>query len=182
MASGNPERAQSGLGLCRLACGMGLCALLLAACGSGSDAPADSALVLPPAPRLSRSADPQAAAGAASPGFTPLPTPQQVLAPLASGRPDPFAPLAAASGSAGITPTAEPPGLRFTGVIRSGGRSQALVQLGDQSGTVCVGRRGYCPGSGQPALLPPGWTVTGIDANQGRLVLNLAGQRRVFSL
>jgi hypothetical protein len=47
---------------------------------------------------------------------------------------------------------------------------------------VCVGRRGLCPGSGQAALLPQGWSVTGIDLGRGQLVLRQSGQRRVFSL
>ena len=124
---------------------------------------------------------PTAAAPQPAAGFTPLPTPQQVLAALPMGRADPFAPLPqppkpATSGGA---PAAD---LRFTGVIRSAGQAQALVQLGEQSGAVCVGRRGACPGSGLPALLPADWSVTSIDVASGRLVLNQAGQRRVFSL
>lgn len=119
-------------------------------------------------------AEPQPAAG-----FTPLPTPQQVVAALPSGRVDPFAPLAQPAGRAAPAAAAD---LRFTGVIRSAGQAQALVQMGDQSGAVCVGRRGVCPGSGLPALLPADWSVTSIDVASGRLVLNQAGQRRVFSL
>ncbi len=116
-------------------------------------------------------------------GFTPLPTPQQVVAPLATGRPDPFAPLAPAPQVAAAGSSVDlPDGLRFTGVIRSGGHAQALIQLKDQSGPVCVGPRGYCPGAGLPALLPPGWSVTAIDVQNGRLALRQRSQRRILSL
>jgi hypothetical protein len=129
----------------------------------------------PPAAVTSAAAEPTAAAG-----FTPLPTPQQVVAALPTGRLDPFAPLPQAKAAA---PGGAPAGdLRFTGVIRSAGQAQALVQVGDQSGAVCVGRRGVCVGSGLPALLPADWSVTSIDVASGRLVLNQAGQRRVLSL
>ena len=96
--------------------------------------------------------------------------------------------------SMGSSPPAAPPlktehplltGLvqaQLTGLIGSGRSAQALISLGGQSGTVCVGRQGLCPGSGLPAFLPPGWTVTGIDLGRGELRLNQAGQQRVLSL
>ena len=158
---------------------------LATSCSAPSD---DGATVLPPSAAPARSG---AALAATQPvptaGFTPLPTPQQVVAPLATGRPDPFAPLTPAQAtraSATRTPPAAdlPEGLRFTGVIRSGGHAQALIQLKDQSGPVCVGPRGYCPGAGLPALLPPGWNVTGIDVQNGRLALSQGSQRRILSL
>ena len=78
-------------------------------------------------------------------------------------------------------PAAE--GLRLTGVLRSRWGPQAFVQLAPgQSGAVCVGPRGLCPGSGLQALLPPGWSVLRIDVAQGRLLLNQGGQRRLLSL
>ena len=96
------------------------------------------------------------------------------------GRLDPFAPVTAAPAS---TPSETPQSdLQLTGLIGSGRSAQALVSLGGQSGTVCIGRQGLCPGSGLPALLPPGWTVTGIDLGRGQLRLNQAGQQRVLSL
>ena len=156
----------------------------LQSCGSAPDT-ADT-ITLPPAAARPGVADPTRARRPLPPvGFTALPTPQQVLAALPTGRSDPFAPLASvatASAKAGSAETAVGDELRFTGVIRSAGQEQALVQLGDQSGAVCVGRRGACPGSGLPALLPAGWAVTSIDVASGRLVLNQAGQRRVFTL
>jgi hypothetical protein len=141
----------------------------------------DGATVLPPSPPPARSGSaPAATQPVPTAGFTPLPTPQQVVAPLATGRPDPFAPLAPARQ---VLAAADlPEGLRFTGVIRSGGHAQALIQLKDQSGPVCVGPRGYCPGAGLPALLPPGWSVTSIDVQNGRLDLRQGSQRRILSL
>ena len=117
--------------------------------------------------------------GASGTGFTPLPSPEQVLAALPVGRPDPFAPVVAPAQAA-----ADPvEGLRLTGVLRSRYGPQAFVQLAPgQSGAVCVGPRGRCSGSGLPPLLPPGWSVERIDVAQGRLLLNQAGQRRRLSL
>ncbi|MGA1484040.1 MAG: hypothetical protein ACO32Y_11045, partial [Vulcanococcus sp.] len=110
------------------------------------------------------------------PGFIAMPSAQQVVQAQPQGRVDPFAPVTAAPAS---TPEIE---LQLTGLIGSGRSAQALVSLGGQSGTVCIGRQGLCPGSGLPALLPPGWTVTGIDLGRGQLRLNQGGQQRVLSL
>jgi hypothetical protein len=149
----------------------------LSACGSSSG---PETIALPPAPAKPAAANPADAAPQPATGFTPLPTPQQVIAALPTGRVDPFAPLPQAkTAGAGGAPAGD---VRFTGVIRSAGHAQALVQLGEQSGAVCVGRRGVCPGSGLPGLLPADWSVTSIDVASGRLVLNQAGQRRVFNL
>ena len=151
----------------------------LVACGSS---PESGTISLPPAEPKPAAAPtaPDAAKPEPAAGFTPLPTPAQVVAALPTGRIDPFAPLAqpAAAGA----PQAAASDVRFTGVIRSAGQAQALVQVGDQSGAVCVGRRGVCRGSGLPALLPADWSVTSIDVASGKLVLNQAGQRRVFNL
>ena len=154
----------------------------LAACGSSPDS---GTISLPPAapkppaaaPKAPVVADPQPAAG-----FTPLPSPQQVVAALPTGRADPFAPFAQPAAAGAPAAVASASQLRFTGVIRTAGQAQALVQVGDQSGAVCVGRRGVCRGSGLPAFLPADWSVTSIDVASGRLVLNQAGQRRVFTL
>ena len=113
-----------------------------------------------------------------SAGFIAMPSPQQVVAAQPHGRVDPFAPVATATAKDGSVSTE----LQLTGLIGSGRSAQALISLGSQSGTVCVGRQGLCPGSGLPALLPPGWTVTGIDLGRGELRLNQAGQQRVLSL
>ena len=126
-------------------------------------------------------------------GFTALPSPQQVVAPLASGRSDPFAPLAPPQ-AANQSPSL-PAGFLFSGVIQSRGLTQAIVQLGGSTttasasatsgaaspalalagptgGTLCVGPQGICPGAGRDDYrLPPGWSVTGIDLRQGVLTL-----------
>ena len=151
----------------------------LVACGSS---PENGTISLPPAePKPAAAPTPlDSAAPEPAAGFTPLPTPEQVVAALPTGRIDPFAPLAQPAAAA--APQAAASELRLTGVIRSAGQAQALVQVGDQSGAVCVGRRGVCPGSGLPALLPADWSVTSIDVASGKLVLNQAGQRRMFNL
>ncbi|MBM5783557.1 MAG: pilus assembly protein PilP [Cyanobacteria bacterium K_DeepCast_35m_m1_288] len=149
----------------------------ITACASSSG---PETITLPPPNPKPAAEKPAAAEPAPAAGFTPLPTPEQVVTALPTGRLDPFAPLPQAKAAAsGAVPAGD---LRFTGVIRSAGQAQALVQVGDQSGAVCVGRRGVCVGSGLPALLPADWSVTSIDVASGRLVLNQAGQRRVFNL
>jgi hypothetical protein len=175
------SRSETGRYWPRLSSALAVVALLVpvvAGCGSSSDT---ETISLPPAPPKPAAAAAVTTASAPQPtaGFTPLPTPQQVVAALPTGRVDPFAPLPQPGSKPGAAPAAD---LRFTGVIRSAGQAQALVQVGEQTGAVCVGRRGVCPGSGLPALLPPDWSVTSIDVASGRLVLNQAGQRRVFSL
>ena len=146
--------------------------LALAACGTGETGTAPSApgAAIPPA----RTSAPTPLTP--SPGFIAMPSAQQVVQAQPHGRVDPFAPVTAAPAS---TPEVE---LQLTGLIGSGRSAQALVSLGGQSGTVCIGRQGLCPGSGLPALLPPGWTVTGIDLGRGQLRLNQGGQQRVLSL
>lgn len=143
---------------------------LLAGCAStGTDAEVQN---LPPARRRPPADAPVRPAPPT--GLTALPSPQSVVGALPVGRPDPFAAVAP---SRAATAPGQTPGLpelqnfRFNGVIRSGGTLQALVQLGDQSGPLCQGPRGACPGSGQPALLPAGWSVAAIDATNGCLTL-----------
>lgn len=55
----------------------------------------------------------------------------------------------------------------FNGVIASRGRAEALVQLGDQSGTVQVGD----VGNPSTPWLPAGWKVAAIDAHDGTVTL-----------
>ncbi|MDA0717770.1 MAG: hypothetical protein O2839_06055 [Cyanobacteria bacterium] len=107
-------------------------------------------------------------------GLTPLPSSNQVIASVSSGRVDPFAPLQKQS------PLSLPPGLIFNGVIRSGGIPEALVQFGAESGTLRVGQRGgSCATAGcSTPLLPAGWSVASIDVQKGRLTL-LQGKQRV---
>lgn len=171
-------------------------AVLLASVGLiGCGSPAPNASIPPPAapiPSPAAASDPARPATPPAPpvALTPLATPQQVVEAIPVGRPDPFAP-AQSQGELGPTgqPTGQPArpklpaGFRLTGVIRTGGQSQAFVQIGDQSGPLCLGARGRCagPGADQP-LLPPGWRVTGIDAVNGLLALSFGGFRQVVPL
>jgi len=161
--------------------------MALTACGDGDGgatgavpAPAsgiDGALAPPQAP----SAPGPVLLGTAA-GFTPLPSPQQVMGPLARGRQDPFAPLPLPQ--AGPATPNLPAGFLFTGVIQSRGLTQAIVQLGvsstgvagPTSATLCVGPRGICPGaSPRDYQLPAGWSVSAIDLRQGLLSLRQGG-------
>ena len=178
---------------------------VLTACGGEDSAPATAPAPAPasaadggappPAAGLKPATPPGRAALGAVAGFTPLPSPQQVVGPLMNGRrDDPFAPLP--SPQAGSPTATLPEGFQFTGVVKSGGLTQAIVYLGGSSKTIsesvsdnvsaklfavnsgqptttlCVGSRGICPGAYPNApLLPPGWSVTGIDLRQGVLSL-----------
>ena len=155
-----------------------LLVVLLSACSTASDS---SLSPLPLARRPLRPAADQTAPAEVA-GLIQPPSPEQVVQAQATGRLDPFAPVQSAAPVASNTAQASIPELRLTGLIGSGRQAQALVEIGNQSGTVCVGRRGLCPGAGQPALLPVGWSVTGIDLARGQLVVSQGGQRRVFSL
>lgn len=126
----------------------------------------------PPATALTRPAPPA--------GLTALPTPEAVVRSLPVGRPDPFAaaPASASATVGGQSNSVELKDFRFNGVIRSRGTVQALVQVGDQSGPLCLGPRGACQGSGQPPLLPAGWSVTAIDASRGCLTLAQGRERQ----
>ncbi len=181
----------------------------LTACG-GEDGAATGGVPVPAsgalaeAPGEARGAAPAAAPATPAPaqlgptaGFTPLPSPQQVIAPLGQGRQDPFAPLPLPQ--AGPATPILPSGFLFTGVIQSRGLTQAIVQLGAStagapssgssgapsqagaptgptSATLCVGPRGVCPGaSPSDYQLPPGWSVTRIDLRQGLLSMRQGG-------
>jgi len=106
-------------------------------------------------------------------GLTPLPSADQVVASVSSGRVDPFAPLQTTGAQAGVRPALTlPQGLVFNGVIRSGGTPEALVQFSGESGTLRVGQKG----GSSTALLPDGWSVTSIDVQKGRLTLRQGSQ------
>lgn len=174
-------------------------ALLLGLSGcAGADVASPTAAppapaTLAPASRSSarRGARPVLTPAAPAPAaqLTPLASPRQVVQALTIGRPDPFAPLQEPAQAAGqrraagsLPPLALPPGFRLTGVMRSGGQLRAFVQVGDRSGPLCPGPRGRCPDAAEPPLLPPGWSVSGIDARNGLLALSRGGQRQVLSL
>ena len=196
---GVPRKPSSrGLALAGLALLLPLGALT--ACG-GEDGAATGGVPVPAsgAPAEAPGAAPAAAPATPAPaqlgptaGFTPLPSPQQVIAPLGQGRQDPFAPLP--SPQAGSPTASLPVGFGFTGVIQSRGLTQAIVHLGGTETTIsetvsdnvsmklrgvgygqpattlCVGPRGLCPGDDPKASpLPPGWSVTRIDLRNGVL-------------
>lgn len=66
-----------------------------------------------------------------------------------------------------------PDGFRITGVLQSGGRTQAVVEYGGQSGNLRPGDRG----GRSTDLLPKGWTVASIDVRRGHVTLENRGQR-----
>ena len=118
-------------------------------------------------------------------GLTPLPSSNQVVASVSSGRVDPFAPLQISASRP--APLSLPPGLIFNGVIRSGGTPEALVQFAGDSGTLRVGQRGgsttgyrttdsRTTDSRTTPLLPAGWSVASIDVQNGRLTLRQGKQ------
>ncbi|WP_156796761.1 hypothetical protein [Cyanobium sp. PCC 7001] len=151
-----------------------LLALFLSACGGGGDAPPQANAPAPPsAPATPAVAAQTPAEKPENTGLTPLPTPNDVLAAVKIGRDDPFAALP----PPGISGTSQvrlslPDAFRFTGVIRSAGTSQAIVEYGGTSGALSVGDRG----GRSTDLLPSGWTVAGINVDRGQLTLRQGKQ------
>ena len=115
---------------------------------------------------------PPAAALPAIAGLTPLPSPDLVVAAMGSGRRDPFSSPPVAVPVSSVVPLALPENFRFTGVVSIGSQPQALVQLGELSGSLRQGDRG----GRNTKLLPAGWSVAGIDLQRGVLTLS-QGQR-----
>lgn len=170
--------------------------LLLAACASQPSAENDPRLA--PPPRMGQPSGLPPPAPGAPVGLVPLPTPQQVVASLPVGRRDPFgsiapplpaegAAAAKAPGRPGKPPAGRPPApaaLRapadflLTGVIRSGGLNEAVVQFGTLSGTLRPGDRGGY----NTDLLPLGWSVAAIDVQRGRLTLQNDRQSVIVEL
>lgn len=150
-------------------------ALLLVACGGDTPPDVGSQPPLsppPPAPLAVAPAVPVTAPGPVA-GLTPLPSADQVVASVSSGRVDPFAPLQTTRAQGGARPAlALPQGLVFNGVIRSGATPEALVQFSGESGTLRVGQKG----GRTTTLLPDGWSVASIDVQKGRLTLRHGGQ------
>ncbi|MEB3332346.1 MAG: hypothetical protein VKI83_07645 [Synechococcaceae cyanobacterium] len=133
--------------------------------------------------------------------FEALPTPRQVVAAVPFGRRDPFGNLPVAqqaaglggSGGGGGSPAeiaaaqAEarramlllpPAGLRLTGVLQSGARSEAVVEYKDASGSLHPGDRGGVT----TELLPLGWSVAAIDIHSGQMTLQHGGRRVVLKM
>lgn len=108
------------------------------------------AAAVPAAASPSTAAPAQGATAAAAPSATPG-------APAAPGT----------SGAAGANRTpaklVPPEGFRLTGVIRSGGRAEALVSYGPLSGSLRPGDRG----GRSTDLLPSGWALASIQFGGG---------------
>jgi len=85
--------------------------------------------------------------------------------PAAAGTPAAATSAAAAQASGGAAASSvparlvPPEGFQLTGVIRSGGRAEALVSFGPLSGSLRPGDRG----GRSTALLPSGWTMAAIQ-------------------
>jgi len=106
---------------------------------------------------------PAAAATSAASG-SPAASGQSGTAAAASsatpGNPAASSPGSAAAAAPRPAPRLAPPrDFRLTGVIRSGGRAEALVSYGGLSGSIKAGDRG----GRTTALLPPGWALASIQ-------------------
>ena len=115
---------------------------------------------------------PAAAALPAIAALTPLPSPDLVVAAMGSGRRDPFSSPPVVVPASSVVHLALPENFLFTGVVSIGSQPQALVQLGEISGSLRQGDRG----GRNTKLLPAGWSVAGIDLQRGVLTLS-QGQR-----
>jgi hypothetical protein len=117
------------------------------------------------------------------PDGKPLPVNQAGVAPggvaaqgaAAGGARPGGGPATAGGGKAARTmaPLQLPPGFSVSGVIRSGGLSEAVVSYGALSGSLRPGDRG----GRTTDLLPSGWSVAAIDVNRGLITLQKNGQR-----
>lgn len=181
--------------------------LPLGGCGDPAAAPPPPPPPAPPPPAAAGAAPPLKAppAGTAQRptapvgpelGFTPLPSPQQVVTAQPVGNLDPFQPLvserraaieaaiaarrATSPGGAGSASAqaaragrsgrpALPAGFRMTGIVGGGGRMEAVVNYRDLSGSLRQGDRG---GISTP-LLPRGWSVARIDMARGQMILKV---------
>ena len=73
--------------------------------------------------------------------------------------------------SASAHPVQAVPAFQITGVVQSGGRPEAIVEMGNQSDSLRIGQQG----STTTPLLPPGWSVETININACSLVLKKGG-------
>lgn len=188
-----PRRGCRGRSRLLLGCLAGGLVTLLAGCSP----PGSSEAPPPPPPDLRGPAED--ATAMPSSGLKPLPAPDQVIGSVPLGRSDPFAnvfpstgpasPEAAGGAAPGATAAANSPagpakpapprplqlptGFRFSGVIRTGGRSEAVVQYRNLGGSLRPGDRGGI----STDLLPRGWSVAAIDVQRGELTLQVGGRR-----
>lgn len=75
-------------------------------------------------------------------------------------------------------PLVPPEDFFFSGVIRAAGVSEAIVQYGDLTGSLRAGDRG----GATTDLLPPGWSVSSVDVQRGRLILRTRGESIIVDL
>lgn len=122
----------------------------------------------PPAP------PPAPAAGAAAGGTSAAPG----AAGAAGGAKPPAGTAAAARGRSTASPAPNRLPLDLTGVILTGGLPAALVQRGENSGTLLAGERG---GAGHP-FLPQGWRVDSININTGQMILRHGSTKYSYNL
>lgn len=101
---------------------------------------------------------PQAAAPSPAVSNGSAATAAQAASTGASGPGRP-APAGAAAGAGPATRLTKPEGFQLTGVIRSGGRVEALVSYGPLSGSLRLGDRG----GRTTQLLPVGWELASIQ-------------------
>lgn len=91
----------------------------------------------------------------------------------APGQPGGASSRPGAGGGRGAAPLQLPNGFSVSGVIRSGGVSEAVVSYGALSGSLRPGDRG----GRTTDLLPSGWSVAAIDVNRGLITLQKDGRR-----
>jgi hypothetical protein len=72
-----------------------------------------------------------------------------------------------------LPPLQLPGDFSLSGVIQSGGTSEAVVTYRDLSGSLRPGDRG----GRTTDLLPPGWSVAAIDVQRGVLTLHKDGRK-----
>lgn len=108
-------------------------------------------------------------------GLQALPTPDEVIKSVSIGTEDPFRNIS--TGTSASDQTSEDGKSEFgtftlTGFLSTSKRQLALIEFNGESGTVFVGDKGSITTN----LLPPGWTVTSIDGDNGKLVLRKKDQ------
>lgn len=102
---------------------------------------------------------------------------QGAIAPPVRGTP--LGSPAVAAATAAARPLQKPQDFSITGVIRSGGVTEAVVRYGARSGSLRTGDRG---GTGGTDLLPSGWKVASVDVDRGQIILAKDGRSVKVSL
>ncbi|MGC5198316.1 hypothetical protein, partial [Aphanothece microscopica] len=140
-----------------------LLALAVTGCGPGEPDPKADPKAAAPRPVAAPAPVPPPPTKPESTGLTLLPSANEVLAGFRMGRDDPFAPFVPVAAAGTTRPRLNlPAAFRFSGVIRSAGASQAIVEYGGNAGVLSVGERG----GRNTDLLPSGWSVAAIDVDR----------------